>query len=37
MQALIARETRLNDNLMMYAGAAFDVADAMMEARNAAQ
>ena len=33
MQALIARETKLNPDLMMYAGAAYDVADAMLEAR----
>ena len=33
MQAFIARETKLNPNLMMYAGAAYDVADAMLKAR----
>ena len=33
MQALIARETKLNPDLMMYAGAAYDVADAMLKAR----
>ena len=33
MQAFITRETRFSDNLLMYAGAAYDVADAMLEAR----
>ena len=33
MQAFMTRETRFSENLMMYAGAAYDVADAMLEAR----
>ena len=33
MQAFITRETTFSENLMMYAGAAYDVADAMLEAR----
>ena len=33
MQALIARETTFSSNLMLYTGAAYDFADAMMEAR----
>ena len=33
MQAFITRETKFNPNLLMYAGAAYDVADAMLEAR----
>ena len=33
MQALIARETELNLDLMMYARAAYDAADAMLIAR----
>ena len=33
MQAFIARETKLNPDLMMYAGAAYDVANAMLKAR----
>ena len=33
MQAFLTRETRFSDNLLMYAGAAYDVADAMMKAR----
>jgi hypothetical protein len=33
MQGLIARETRLNPNLSMYAGAAYNISDAMIEAR----
>jgi hypothetical protein len=35
MQALIARETTFSSNLMLYTGAAYDFADAMMEAREA--
>ena len=33
MQAFLTRETRFSDNLLMYAGAAYDVADAMLKAR----
>lgn len=33
MQALITRETRLIDDPMVYADAAYDVADAMLKAR----
>jgi hypothetical protein len=33
LQALISREKRLSANPMMYAGAAYDFADAMIEAR----
>ena len=33
MQGLIARETRLNPDLGMYAGAAYNISDAMIEAR----
>ena len=33
MQALIARETRLSQNPMLYTGASYDFADAMMKAR----
>ena len=33
MQSFIARETKFNPDLMMYAGAAYDVADAMLKAR----
>lgn len=35
MQSFLTRETRFSDNLLMYAGAAYDVADAMLEAREA--
>ena len=35
MQAFITRETKFHSNLLMYAGAAYDVADAMLEAREA--
>jgi hypothetical protein len=34
MQAFLTRETKLSPNLMMYTGTAYDVADAMLEARN---
>ena len=34
MQALLSRETKLNPDLAVYAGAAYDVADAMLEARD---
>ena len=34
MQAFLTRETKFNQDLMMYAGAAYDVADAMLKARN---
>ena len=34
MQALLTRETKFNGDLMLYAGAAYDMADAMLEARN---
>jgi hypothetical protein len=33
MQAFLTRETKFSENLMMYAGAAYDVADAMLKAR----
>ena len=33
MQALLARETKLNPDLTVYTGAAYDVADAMLEER----
>jgi hypothetical protein len=33
MQALITRETRMHPNPLMYAGAAYDIADAMLEER----
>ena len=33
MQAFIARETKLSADLMLYAGASYDVADAMLKAR----
>ena len=33
LQALISRETRLSQNPMLYTGAAYDFADAMIEAR----
>jgi hypothetical protein len=33
MQAFLTRETKFNSDLMMYAGAAYDVADAMLKAR----
>ena len=33
MQAFLTRETRFSENLLMYAGAAYDVADAMLETR----
>ena len=33
MQALISRETRLSPDPMIYAGAAYDFADAMLKAR----
>lgn len=33
MQALLTRETRISEDAMLYAGAAYDVADAMMKAR----
>jgi hypothetical protein len=33
MQAFLARETKFSEDLMMYAGAAYDVADAMLKAR----
>jgi len=35
MQGLITRETKFNGDLMMYTRAAYEVADAMMEARKA--
>ena len=35
MQAFLTRETRFSENLLMYAGAAYDVADAMLKARQA--
>ena len=34
MQALLTRETKFSSDLMMYAGAAYDVADAMLQERN---
>ena len=33
MQAFITRETRFSENLLMYAGAAYEMADAMLETR----
>jgi len=33
MQALITRETKMIPDPLMYAGAAYDLADAMLEAR----
>jgi hypothetical protein len=33
MQALLTRETRISEDAMLYAGAAYDVAGAMMKAR----
>jgi hypothetical protein len=36
MQALIARETKLNPDPMIYTGAAYDFADAMLAAREEA-
>ena len=33
LQALLTRETKFNGDLMLYAGAAYDMADAMLEAR----
>ena len=33
MQAFMTREAKFSSDLMMYAGAAYDVADAMLEAR----
>ena len=33
MQALLTRETRISEDAMLYAGAAYDVADAMLKAR----
>lgn len=33
MQALITRETRMHPNPLMYAGASYDIADAMLEER----
>jgi hypothetical protein len=33
MQALISRETRLSQDPMIYTGAAYDFADAMLKAR----
>lgn len=33
LQGFLTRETKFNPDLMMYAGAAYDVADAMMKAR----
>ena len=35
MQAFITRESKFHPDLMMYAGAAYDVADAMLKAREA--
>jgi hypothetical protein len=35
MQALLTRETRISEDAMLYAGAAYDAADAMMKAREA--
>jgi hypothetical protein len=34
MQALIGRETKFNLDAMLYTGAAYDMADAMLEARD---
>ena len=33
MQALIAKEIKLNPHLMLYAGAAYEMADAMLKTR----
>ena len=33
MQALLTREKQVNEDPMLYAGAAYDVADAMLKAR----
>lgn len=33
MQALLTRETKFNGDLRLYAGAAYDMADAMLKAR----
>jgi hypothetical protein len=33
LQALITRESNMHPNPLMYAGAAYDIADAMLEAR----
>ena len=33
MQALLTRETKLNGDTMLYPDAAYDMADAMLEAR----
>lgn len=33
MQALLTRATKFNPDLMMYAGASYDIADAMLKAR----
>ena len=33
MQAFLTRETKLSEDLLMYAGAAYDVANAMLKAR----
>lgn len=35
MQAFMTREAKFSSDLMMYAGAAYDVADAMLKAREA--
>ena len=35
MQAFLTREEKFSSDLMLYAGAAYDVADAMLEARQA--
>ena len=35
MQALLARETKICDDPMLYTGAAYDLADAMMKERKA--
>lgn len=37
LQAFLTRETKFNQDLMMYAGAAYDVADAMLKARESEQ
>mgnify|MGYP003666360626 CR=1 FL=1 len=34
LQALLTRETKFSENLMMYTGTAYDVADAMLESRS---
>ena len=34
LQALLTREIKFSGDLMLYAGAAYDMADAMLEARN---